>query len=349
MKQIRIPKFRAPQISMPKLRGKQARAPRVGGPKIRTPKLRGPQVRTPQFVDNLYRDMRDRRLLLPAAVLLVALIAVPVVLKSNSSTAPPPPAAASAGKATAAEPAVLTRQLGVTNYRKRLDAFKSKNPFRQHFTSLPGSAKLSTSSSLDTSSSTTTTSSSTSTTSPSTLPSSTSSPTTSSSPTSSSISSSPTGSTSPSTTNNHTHHHKPILFYVKRQIDVKVGPQGNVVEKDGVKQLSFLPNGASPLVAYLGSNEAATRAFFQVSSDVTSATGDGRCFPAPSACQFLVLKKGDVETFDYSPDPGTPYKLKLLAIRNVVTRNLGGRHPHPKSSAGPAGAVGPQGSITPQG
>ena len=333
-------KLQTPKLSLPKLRA----------PKLRGPKLKGPQIRAPRVLENLYRDMRDRRLLLPALGLLVALIAVPVLLKSSSSSAPPPPSAPIAsGKPTAAEPAVLTQQLGVTDYRKRLDAFKSKNPFRQHFTSLPKGANLKTSSSLDSSStsstsSTTTTSTSSVPTSPSSISPASTSPTPSSS---TSTSTAPAAPPTTPTTHNHVHHHKPVLFYVKRRIDVNVGPQGNVAEKDGVKQLSFLPNAASPLVAYLGSNEAGTRAFFQVSTDVSSATGDGRCFPGPSACQFVVLKKGDVETFDYSPDPGTPYKLKLLAIRNVVTRNLGGQHPHPKHAAGPEGAVGPQGSLTP--
>ena len=92
----------------------------------------------PQLLTDLYRDLRDRRLLLPAAVLAVALIAVPVALSSSAATAPTtPPTAPDAGaslRQTATEPAVLTRELGVTEYRKRLQALQSKNPFRQQFT-----------------------------------------------------------------------------------------------------------------------------------------------------------------------------------------------------------------------
>jgi len=125
--------------------------------KIPTPKFHGPQVRIPPFLNNLYRDMRDRRLLVPALALLVALIAVPVMLKSSPSSSPPSPQASSGtGEATATEPAVVTRQLGVTNYRKRLGALQSKNPFRKHFTSIPNSAKLTTTASSVTTSSSTT-------------------------------------------------------------------------------------------------------------------------------------------------------------------------------------------------
>jgi hypothetical protein len=326
---------------------KKLPTPKLRAPKIRGPKIRGPQIRTPQVLNNLYRDMRDRRLLLPALALLVALIAVPAMLKSTSSSAPTPspPVPSGSDQPTAAEPAVLARQLGVTNYRKRLDALNSKNPFRQHFTELPKGAKLNTTSSA--SSSTTTTSSATSTSSP-TVPVEPSSSTASGATSSStSTSTSPTVSTSPPAT--HGHHHKPQLFYVKRRIDVKVGPQGDVVRKNGVKQLSFLPNGATPLVAYLGANEAGTRAFFDLSSDVTSASGDGRCLPSASTCRFVALKQGEVEKFDYAPHPGTPYKLKLLAIRNVVTNNLGGTQPKPKRSAGMEGSSGASRSLTPVG
>ena len=85
------------------------------------------------------------RLLLPALALIVAADRRPgLALSSSSATTPPPPAPAAAGPAheAATSPAVLTEQLGVTDYRKRLEQIKSKNPFRKHFTSVPKSAKL---------------------------------------------------------------------------------------------------------------------------------------------------------------------------------------------------------------
>jgi hypothetical protein len=115
-----------------------------------------------------------------------------------------------------------------------------------------------------------------------------------------------------------------VTELVQRRIDVKVGPQDAMVEKTSVKQLAFLPNSTKPLVAYLGANEAGTKAFFLVSSDVASASGDGVCLTTTPVCQYFTLKPGEVETFDYTPDPGTPYKLRLKSINDVVTKKSGG-------------------------
>jgi hypothetical protein len=319
-------KIHAPKIKLPKLRT----------PKLRAPKLRSPQIRTPRFLNNLFRDLRDRRLLFPALALLVALIAVPVLLKSSASSAPPPPPLSSAGaaKEVATEPAVVTQQLGITDYRKRLERFKSKNPFRQHFTAVPKGAKLKTTSgSLPTSSSTS------SATSPLTITGSGSSstsisPVTSTSSTSTTATGSVTSTTPPtsttsndSTTSHHHHHHsapKPVTELVQRRIDVKVGTQDAMVEKDCVRQLAFLPNATNPLVAYLGANEAGTKAFFLVSSDVASTSGDGVCSTTTPVCQYFTLKVGEVETFEYTPDPGTPHKLRLKSINDVVTKQSSG-------------------------
>ncbi len=274
-------------------------------------------VKAPTFASNLYRDLRDRRLLVPALALVVALLAVPLVLSSSSTTTAPAtsavPGSASSGPEDPTSPAVLAEQLGVTDYRKRLEQGTRKDPFRRHFTSLPKGAKLDTSSSL-----------STDTTSTDATVSSSVEPATSSgsSTVSSSTSGSPGSGSSPGAGNDH---ERPVLFFVRRRIDVKVGPLGSVTEKERVKQLSFLPSGGTPVVAYLGTNESGTRALFDVSSDVTSASGDGECRPSPSTCRFVSLKEGEVEKFDYAPDAGTPYKLQLLAIRDVVTKSPNSR------------------------
>jgi hypothetical protein len=274
-------------------------------------------VKAPTFASNLYRDLRDRRLLVPALALAIALLAVPLILSSSSTTTAPAtspvPGSASSGPEDPTSPAVLAEQLGVTDYRQRLEQGTRKDPFRRHFTSLPKGAKLDTSSSLSTDTTAT----------DATVSSSVEPATSSGSSTvSSSTSGSPGSGSSPGAANDH---ERPVLFFVRRRIDVKVGPLGSVTEKERVKQLSFLPSGGTPLVAYLGTNESGTRALFDVSSDVTSASGDGECRPSPSTCRFVSLKEGEVEKFDYAPDAGTPYKLQLLAIRDVVTKSPSSR------------------------
>ncbi len=121
-------------------------------------KIRAPQIRTPELLNNLYRDLRDRRLLFPAAALLVALIAVPVALSSSSPTTTPPapaPVEAGSGPAAATEPAVLAEELGMTAYQKRLNQLQTKNPFKRQYMATPTSAQPEASSSTDSPSSST--------------------------------------------------------------------------------------------------------------------------------------------------------------------------------------------------
>src|SRR4051794_7713512 len=100
-------------------------------------------VKPPQFLGNVYRDLRDRHLLLPAIALVVGMLAVPILLKSHATGngAVASPDAKAHGAASEASPAVVSQELGVTNYKKRLDRLQSKNPFHQQYTAPPPSAQ----------------------------------------------------------------------------------------------------------------------------------------------------------------------------------------------------------------
>jgi hypothetical protein len=291
------------------------------------------QLRMPQFIQNLYRDMRDRRMLLPAIALVVALIAVPMVLKSSSSSAPPPPASPSsdAGSSSAAEPAVVTEQLGVTDYRKRLDQLKSKNPFRKHFRALPGSAKLTTTSSASTTSTATSTTSATSAPSsstPATIP-----------PASPPASTGGSSTTPSGGSDNSGSKPRPSRFFAFR-VSVAVGPAGKLTERNSVKRLAFLPGENRPLVAFIGVTEDAKRAIFAVSDDVSSVRGDGRCVPRRGACNFLELKRGDKATLRYAPERDRAFNLKLRGIKLVP---VSGPHGGGNKKVGSGLALGPDG------
>jgi hypothetical protein len=275
------------------------------------------KIQTPRFLSNLYRDMRDRRMLLPAIALVVALIAVPVLLTKSSASAPPPaPTAAGGpgGEGSATEPAVVTEQLGVTDYRKRLDQLNSKDPFRRHFTTLPKSAKLTTTSSPSATSSSTAGTSSTSglstsaTSSGSVSGSSTVSPSTTTTTSSGSGSSNSNSSTSPSS----------LTLYSFR-VSVAVGPAGDLTNRDNVKRTAYLPGKNRPLVSYVGVSEDTKHAIFSVSRDVSSVRGDGRCYPSRGNCNFLRLKPGDKASLDYAPEGDRTYNLKLREIKLVAT------------------------------
>jgi hypothetical protein len=266
---------------------------------------------------DLYRDLRDRRLLLPAAVLAVALIAVPIALSSSSTpiSAPIAPAGAPDGGETqsAAEPAVAMQELGVTNYRKRLQQLKSKDPFHQQFLPRTATSKLQTS--LTTASS------------GSTIDSGGGSGGSTSGPSNPSTGASTGASTESASSSSNTSPKPPKPRWFSYRLAVKVGPVGELEELSSVKRLTMLPSESKAVITFVGVSEDGKRALFLVSPDVDSVSGDGRCVPSSSSCQYVVLKQGEQATFDFAPD-GKTYKLKLLEIRlsSISGDGSGGGH-----------------------
>jgi len=287
------------------------------------------QIRLPTFLENLYRDLRDRRLLFPAIGLVIALLAVPIVLKSNSSTdrAPAVPRDGAAVRAAQAIPAVVTQQLGVTNYRKRLSQLESKNPFHKLYTDTPepsSSAPLQSTSTSSTSSTGDTAPSSSATSPIGSLP--PESGSTSSGGTSA-VSTPPSSGGSDSATS---HRVKPKPRYYAWRVAVKVGEPGHLKERSEVQRLAMLPSEGKPAATFLGATEDGGKALFLVSSDVDSVKGDGRCLPSHSTCQYLVMKIGDKANLHYAPD-GNRYNIVLVDIHAVeVTDKL------PKKPSGKA-------------
>jgi hypothetical protein len=276
-------------------------------------KPRRPQVQAPKFLTDLYSDMRDRRLLLPAAALLLALVAVPVLLSGSSEPAVPPPvtAAVDAEDAAAVQSAVLAEEVGVRNYRKRLASLREKNPFTQKFT-LPegrnggGGGGGGGAATTETSTSTSTTISGGAGASTTVTDTSTSTETTAGG-----------GSTTEiDQTDQTTVEEKPEVRFFAGRADVTVGRLGNAKRIDDVRRLDLLPNDKRPVVAFVGLREGAERAVFSVSSDVAETSGDGSCAPKkPEPCQFLTLKVGDERHLKF--DDGPTYRLKLRATHLV--------------------------------
>ena len=278
--------------------------PQLKRPQLRAPKLKGPQVKAPQFLTDVFGDLRDRHLLIPVVALLAALVAVPVLLKDNSEATPPaPPSADAALEGAATQPAVLAENVTVRDYRERLEALQSKNPFRERF-SPPATESGQIAGLQDTSptdSPTGTTGSPTATTTDPTA-------------------STGTGSTTPSSRDGGGDASPPppthTTTWFTWRVDVNVGPQGSVRERNGVSRLSFLPSDSKPVIAFLGATESGKKAAFAVSTDVSSTSGEGNCAPSASLCQYVIMREGETRTFDYAPD-GKTYRLKLRDIRAV--------------------------------
>jgi hypothetical protein len=294
-----------------KLQRPQLKRPQLKRPQIRAPKLKGPEVKAPRFLTDVFRDLRDRHLLVPVVALLAALVAVPVLLKSTSEPAPPaPPAAGSELDGAATQPAVLAEDVTVRDYRDRLEALKAKNPFRERFSSPKLGSGEQIAGLQDTSptgSPTGTTGSPTGTTGTTGMTSDTSGSTAVGTTPSSGDGSGNTSSSPPTHT---------TTRYFTRRIDVLVGVQGAEKERNGIDAITFLPSESKPVVAFIGTRDSGGKAVFAVSDDVASTSGEGSCAPSSSNCQYLTLHEGQARTFDYTPD-GRTYRLKLREIRVV--------------------------------
>ena len=59
------------------------------------------------------------------------------------------------------------------------------------------------------------------------------------------------------------------------------------------------PAARHPVVQYVQGDLAATKAAFIVSPAVVTTDGDGNCDPGRNDCQFLLMRKGDEQTFEY--------------------------------------------------
>lgn len=269
------------------------------------------RIETPRFLSDLYRDLRDRRLLIPIAALLVGLVAVPVALSSGSEEPAPPPAAAAVdtADATQVQSAVLADSTGIRNYRKRLEALKNKNPFKQQFVT-PSASQVGIEESTDLAASTQSAG-----TGPVLSPSD-AADLSASAPSRSGArvgggdpgSISPVGPAEPTTI---TKPVKPDVRFYAGRVDLTVGPLGQAKKLRGVKPLEMLPSQQKPVVAFFGLTADADRAIFVLSRDVTMTDGDGECIGrAGGVCQFIELAPDD-QRFIHLAD-GSIYRLRVL-------------------------------------
>jgi hypothetical protein len=102
--------------------------------------LKLPNVTIPRFLEDLFGDLRDRRLLPLIGVLAVGTLAVPFALSDSGSepSEPVDPGAtaveAPGGDSAGSPLTVVANGAGLRDYRRRLGD-DPEDPFRQHFTS----------------------------------------------------------------------------------------------------------------------------------------------------------------------------------------------------------------------
>ena len=269
------------------------------------------RVQPPAFVNDLYRDMRDRRLIVPAVALLLLIVAIPFVLAPGDPEAPVTPPPFVDPKAEAVSPAVLAaEEVSVRDFRERLDSLKRTNPFQNPFA--PKASDAGDLAPPEPSSSTGGGGSTTVDAAPAS-PSGSSSPAPASGDDggSTSLAPSPTpSSTSPQPQG------EPQLVILAPRVNVKFGKAKQLKERDGVKTSQVLASRKTPVVMFLGAGEKLQQAKFLVSQDVVSSQGDGKCSPSASDCEFLTLKKGEKQMLRWGPT-GQRYALKVRKVYEV--------------------------------
>ncbi|HYI98678.1 MAG TPA: hypothetical protein VEX36_03215 [Thermoleophilaceae bacterium] len=96
--------------------------------------------------------------------------------------------------------------------------------------------------------------------------------------------------------------------------DVTFWQNGKRRKQRGVHKLDMLPNQAAPVLIFMGASENGGNAVFLVDSTLKAA-GEGRCEPSRSNCAFVHIGPGSEHSF--TNDLGDSYRLRIDEIRRV--------------------------------
>jgi hypothetical protein len=310
------------------------------GPELKMPDLGS--LRVPAFLEDLYYDLKDRRLLPLVALAIVAIVAVPVLLSGGADHAEPPAAADGGGSASAsasgaeASLTVVRATPGLRDYRKRLRDRSPTDPFKQHFTApdltgaqlgSPGDsgfeAPAPTSTSTTSSSSPSTTIESTATSEKTTTTQSENGVVETETETKGIPGPQGTGnSASEGNSGAAGDESRWIAFAVDVRIKTAVTlPDGTVesgepVTMTKVRAPASIPTERTPVITYLGANLKTGKIVLLISDEVTSVFGEGNCLSGTQACQLLEVETGMPTTFVYGP-AGERYKITFTKIERV--------------------------------
>jgi len=300
------------------------------------PQLKMPDIKVPLFLEELYYDLRDRRLLPLLALVLVAIVAVPFLLASGSGdseeapTLAPQAGASAAPGANAAELTAVRAEPGLRDYRKRLRDRSPTDPFRVSSagTDLSGtklgspgnngfesSTTVRTRSTSITSGGTTKTTKTTKTQNGKTT---TESKTETTNPGQPSEGQGGSGGSGGSTQGGNLYSYAIDFRMVKTVTNAEGKSESDdPVTRTNVLAAIALPSEKVPVVTFLGTSTKTHLPLFMISSEVTSVFGEGKCLSGTSDCQLMELEIGMPVTFVYGPD-GDRYKFTILKVEPVV-------------------------------
>ncbi|MCW3040649.1 MAG: hypothetical protein JWM31_2554, partial [Solirubrobacterales bacterium] len=252
------------------------------------------------FLNNLWRDLVDKRLWPVAVALILLAVAVPILIGGGddaSDTAAVPPAPV--------ESPVVQAQIAVAvdgDTPQRARPGRSRDPFKALVFAKVKAADATAGSGASASGTTSTAattapgptangggSSPSSTTTPATTPSTTTPTAPTTTPTV------PSTSTSTSTTTR-------LYDYA---LSLQTKRAGELTTRRRVLPVSYVPSAAYPLLSFVGVKSGTEIATFIVSSGVEVTGNDRVCRPSRARCQILELKAGDNVLLARTPPPGS--------------------------------------------
>lgn len=296
------------------------------GPELKMPDLTS--VKVPLLLQDLYQDLRDRRLLPLIGLILVAIVATPFLLGSGkdieeeTSPAPGVQLEASTSSAAGGSLTVVQAEPGLRDYRKRLRHRRAKNPFKPHYTGpvLAGTQLNAPPEPISGSSSTTSESSTSVTVESGSSPSSGSTPAPSGG--------APAGSGGGNGGNGGETTGGGKLTFYAFAIDMKITktttePNGKKsmpeeIEKERVLPPTALPGEKTQVVTYMGISPKTKNPLLLVSEEVESVFGETHCLSGSGHCQLIEVEPKMPVTFVYGENKAR-YKILVQKIYPVPT------------------------------
>lgn len=281
------------------------------------------------FLQNLWRDLVDKRLWPVAVALVLAAVAVPVLMGGGSSTVAPAPAAPAPSDAAVPGTAQVTVAVDAGT-KERSRAGGARDPFKPLVfakvakstggpsTGATASAEIGSSSAAG---STRSSGGSGTLSAPPSLGTGSgngtgSTPMKSSPATPSTPSAPSTPSTSP-TTPSGTQTHTTRKFYTYA-LTLQLKRSGQISWRHNLQAVSYVPSPSAPLLAFLGVRSDGKTATFLVGDRVQVASQTASCRPSPQNCRFLELKQGDTVLFAKVPTNGAAAKHYRLSLTRVA-------------------------------
>ena len=276
------------------------------------------------FLEDLWQDLREKRLWPVAVALALALVAVPVLLKKPFQAPPPAPALAQSAADQGLKHQAKVVLANQDSNGSRLNLFDPSDPFRA-----PASARKKTDSGVTSASGGGLASTATQAAAPGSGGGGTLAGGGSLTPNSGGGGFSGGGTTGGGSIPKS----KTKVTKFTYVIDVTYKHNGHTRKEKGMTALEMLPNSTSPLLVFLGVDSKATNAVFIVDSSLKPAPlGEGKCKPSTDNCNFLYLGAGNEEVFTTSD--GQTYSLQIDGIRRVKVKSKSAKASSKKHRAG---------------